>query len=73
MEISQTLLMVLFAIFAMIGEGNNTMGRFYLSWVIVALVIAICLGYLIFSVFCLGLWAIKKWKGVDYIELWTKQ
>lgn len=57
----------------MIGEGNNTNVRLYLSWIIVLLVILICLAYIVFSIFCLILWGCKKFKDIDYVELWKQK
>lgn len=62
--------MILFAIFAIIGEGNYTNIRLILSWIIVFFILAISLAYLIFSVFCFVLWGCKKFKNIDYIEQW---
>lgn len=64
--------MINFAIFAIIGEGNSTMFRIYLSWIIIFMIIAICFVYIVFSFFCFVLWSCKKFKGIDYIHIWKK-
>jgi hypothetical protein len=67
MEISQAILMIIFAVFAITGDGPSTTLRVYLSWAIVFLTLAICLAYLIFSIFSFVLWSCKKFNGIDYI------
>lgn len=73
MEIAQAAMMVFFAIFAMIGEGNNTSARVYLAWIIVFIIIGICLAYAVFSIFCLILWGCKKFRDTDYVEIWNRK
>lgn len=67
LEIVQALLMIVFAIFAIVGEGSNTNFRVYLSWAIILVMIGICLTHLIFSIFCLVLWGCKQFNHTDYI------
>jgi|JI10StandDraft_1071094.scaffolds.fasta_scaffold2446333_2 hypothetical protein len=72
MEIAQAILMIMFAIFAIIGDGGHTVVRLYVSWIIIFIIIAICLSYLIFSIICFIIWGCKKYRNVDYIEEWAK-
>ena len=72
MEISQFVLAVLLAIFAMIGPGRSTASRVKIGWVILFLILIICGAYILFALFELVLFSCKKIRGVDYKEEWSK-
>lgn len=48
MEIMQAILLIFFAIFAIVGSGAHTSFRLVLGWIILFVVLGICLSYLTF-------------------------
>lgn len=69
----QLILMIGFAIFIMIGEGNYTNFKVYFSWILIFLSIAILLLYLIFSLLLLIFWIIEIICKIDYIKNWIDE
>lgn len=67
MEIMQAILMIFFAIFAIVGSGGYTYFRLILGWIILFGVLGICLSYITFEVFCFVLWICKKFYNTDYV------
>lgn len=73
MQILEFLLMVMLAIFAMIGDGKSTNSRVKISWGIIFLCLLIWFLYVGFGIFELVLWSCKRFRGVDYKEEWAKK
>ena len=71
-EILQFLLYVSLALFGMLGEGNYTNHKVYLSWFIICWIILICLTYIGYAIFELILWCLIVLKNLDYRKKWMK-
>ncbi len=72
MEIGQAGIMIIFAIFGILGEGSHTLGRIGLAWAVVFGIGVVAIGYIGFSIFGALLWGIKRWIGIDYVEKWNQ-
>jgi hypothetical protein len=65
-------LMILLAIFIMVGEGNLTNYKVNLAWGIIIVAILIMLYYIVFSILEFTLWILKNYFDKDYKKEWIE-